>query len=199
MRQQVFSLLIVIWGVSRALVHQFIPKPNYLGLSRSPLFNDVQSCSDCVPPNDSPAFIVDVSTDPNDRELSNKNIVKIVLLEASDMQCNQLGWKCLGYRFDPVSQQYNNDKVFPKWKEKYPSPPDLIGFTRNYEQEVDRPVREAIANLFRSIPRDYKGGVKSLSSEGFKGYKLNNLTPNKTRRAQVIIVYSIYFTLSSIV
>lgn len=39
-------------------------------------------------------------------------------------------------------------------------------------------------NLMRSIPRDYKGGIRNLGNK-FKGYKLNELTPNKTRRAQV--------------
>ena len=33
--------------------------------------------------------------------------------------------------------------------------------------------------------RDYKGGVRNLKSAGFRGYKLSELTPNKTRRAQL--------------
>ena len=36
---------------------------------------------------------------------------------------------------------YINEKVFPKWKSKYPSPPDVIGVTRIYDPKVDRPVR----------------------------------------------------------
>ena len=36
---------------------------------------------------------------------------------------------------------YINDKVFPKWKSKYPSPPDVIGITRIYDPKVDKPVR----------------------------------------------------------
>lgn len=41
-------------------------------------------------------------------------------------------------------------------------------------------------NLVRSIPRDYKGSIKSLQRVGYKGFKLSELTPNKTRRAQIV-------------
>ena len=78
-------------------------------------------------------------------------------------------------------------KVFPKFAANYPTPPDLIGVTRNYaDPAVDKPVRDASMNLMRSVPKDFKGGVRSLESEGFRGYKLNELTPNKTRRAQLV-------------
>lgn len=64
---------------------------------------------------------------------------------------------------------------------------DVIGVTRNYADiEVDRAVRDANMNLMRSVARDFKGGVNNLKSYGFKGYKLNELTPNKTRRAQLV-------------
>lgn len=42
------------------------------------------------------------------------------------------------------------------------------------------------------IPRDFKGGLRSLTTTvGFKGFKLSELTPNITRRAQVVnwIIY----------
>ena len=78
-------------------------------------------------------------------------------------------------------------KVFPKFAANYPTPPDLIGVTRNYaDPAVDKPVRDASMNLMRSVPKDFKGGVRNLESEGFRGYKLNELTPNKTRRAQLV-------------
>lgn len=49
-------------------------------------------------------------------------------------------------------------------------------------------------NLMRSIPRDYKGGVRSLEEEGFKGFNIRELTPNKTRRAQAIFAPQGYHT-----
>jgi Domain of unknown function (DUF1823) len=121
-------------------------------------------------------------------DLMNENLVKIVNLESSDQECNYLCWKCLGYEYDISSKQFVlSPKVFPKWAKKYPVPPDLIGVTRTYDDpDIDRPVRNASMDLMRSIPRDFKGGVRNLQDAGFKGFKLNELTPNKTRRAQLV-------------
>lgn len=131
-------------------------------------------------------FLVDVTSDPTPEELSNQNLIRIVNLETSDEQTNELCWKCLGYRYNPTSGEYNNDKVFPKWRQSYPTPPDVIGVTRSYDPVVDKPVRDASMALMRSIPRDFKGGVRNLEKDGFRGFKLSELTPNKTRRAQVL-------------
>lgn len=78
------------------------------------------------------------------------------------------------------------ERVFPKWAAKYPSPPDLVGVTRDFSPEVDRDVRQASMDLMRSIPRDFKGGIRNLQYLGFNGFKLNELTPTKTRRAQLV-------------
>jgi hypothetical protein len=106
--------------------------------------------------------------------------------EASDADVNVLVWKCLGYRYNEESLAWSPTDVFPKWAAKFPLPPDLIGVTRRYDPETDRHVRNASMDLMRSIPRDFKGGVRSLTSVGWKGYKLSELTPNKTRRAQAV-------------
>lgn len=154
--------------------------------------NQQADCETCSPDQsgklDSPDFIIDPTTDPTLEELSNQNLIRIVNLETSDQQCNSLAWKCLGYRYSTSTKEYNNEKVFPKWREKHPSPPDLIGVQRRYDAEVDRPVRDASMALMRSVPRDFKGGVRNLEADGFRGYKLSELTPNKTRRAQVIVI-----------
>lgn len=127
-------------------------------------------------------------------ELADENIVKIVTLDATDEECNTLCWKCLGYRLvEPpkgstesnTAKVYDTTEVFPKWLSKYPVPPDVIGVTRKYDGDIDRPVRQASMDLMRSIPRDFKGGVKSLTAVGFRLWKLSELTPNKTRRAQL--------------
>ena len=57
---------------------------------------------------------------------------------------------------------------------------------------------DACMNLMRSVPRDFKGGVRDMVNYGWKMYKLNELTPNKTRRAQVYIYMHVYaFCVSS--
>ena len=117
-------------------------------------------------------------------DLADENLVKIVSEEASDADVNVLLWKCLGYRYNAASSTWTSEEVFPKWAAKFPSPPDLIGVTRRYDPETDKIVRNASMDLMRSIPRDFKGGVRSLSRVGWKGFKLSELTPNKTRRAQ---------------
>ena len=55
--------------------------------------------------------------------------MRIVREECGDEEVNALVWKCLGYRVGGDGA-YGNDAVFPKWRAKYPEPPDLVGATR---------------------------------------------------------------------
>ena len=129
---------------------------------------------------------IELHGEPSLTELTDENIVKIVNLEATDTECNYIAWKCLGYRYNNEKKIFEgSENVFPKWLTKYPNPPDIIGIKRDYRPEIDKEVRNASMDLMRSIPRDYKGGVRQLESIGWKGYKLAELTPNKTRRAQL--------------
>lgn len=144
------------------------------------------SCDSCPPQSLPSTFEVLLPGPPLFSELRDENIVKIVSLEATDQECNYLCWKCLGYRYNEKEEKFeSSSEIFPKWLLKYPTPPDVIGLTRKYDPETDRSVRNASMDLMRSIPRDFKGGVRSLQSVGFKGFKLSELTPNKTRRAQL--------------
>ncbi|EKX37720.1 hypothetical protein GUITHDRAFT_154910 [Guillardia theta CCMP2712] len=132
-------------------------------------------------------FVLD-TFDPEEEEdeLSNERLLTIIRSETTDQFVNELVWKCLGYE-RKEDGSYINDNVFPKWREKYPSPPDLIGVTRNYTYEIDRPCQKANQQLVASIPMKYKQGVKEhLRPLGFTGFKLEELTPNKTRRAQCV-------------
>ena len=124
--------------------------------------------------------------DVTDADLADLNLVKIVQEETTDIDTNVLVWKCLGYSYDDESKAWGNDKCFPKWKAKFPEPPDIIGITRKYDPETDKKVRKASMELMRSIPRTFKGGIRNLQSVGFAGFKLKELTPNKTRRAQAV-------------
>lgn len=136
---------------------------------------------------DSPLFFVDPSAQLTERELSNENMLLIVTLVASDRQCNALAWKCLGYTYHAHNQSYTNEGVFQSFRTRFLEPPDVIGVTRDYSFEVDRVVRDASMHLMRSVPPDFKGGVRSsLRPLGFRGYQLKDLTPNKTRRAQLV-------------
>ena len=130
-------------------------------------------------------FIVSRTGGPTEAELANENIRKIVEIQCTDLEVNTLIWKCLGYRFDETVQEWKNDQVFPNWREKYPTPPDLIGMQRIYEKEIDQPSLRSNQSLVRSIPVEHKLSLKKhLRPLGWRGYQYKELTPNKTRRAQ---------------
>lgn len=120
-------------------------------------------------------FVLTRSGGPVEAELTNENLLKILMIECSDLEVNTLVWKCLGYRFDEGEEEWKNDEVFPKWKEKYPSPPDLIGMQRIYSKEVDQPSLRANQAIVRSIPVDNKQSLKThLKPLGFTGYKVRS-------------------------
>jgi len=131
------------------------------------------------------SFIIQREGEPTHAELSNENLLRILNLNCTDLEVNTLVWKGLGYRFDPIVEIWDNANVFPKWKEKFPSPPDLIGMQRIYTKEIDQPSLKSNQQLVKSVPVDNKQSLKThLIPLGFKGYQFNELTPNKTRRAQ---------------
>lgn len=130
-------------------------------------------------------FIISRSGPPTAEELSNEQMLQIVKLDCTDLEVNTLVWKCLGYRFNEEDEAWTPDEVFPKWKERFPDPPDFIGMQRLYSREVDQPSLRSNQALVRSIPADNKQSLKAqLKPMGWKGYQYKELTPNKTRRAQ---------------
>ncbi|GMI15812.1 hypothetical protein TrVE_jg4363 [Triparma verrucosa] len=126
--------------------------------------------------------------EPRLGEISNSQLLKILEFGVNanmctDLEVNTILWKCLGYRF--VDGEWNNEMCFPNWKEKYPTPPDFIGMQRIYSKEIDNPSLKANQALCKTIPVHAKQSLKdNLRSYGFTGFKLADLTPNKTRRAQ---------------
>jgi Domain of unknown function (DUF1823) len=138
------------------------------------------------------SFVIERAGSPRPEELTNVNILRIVqtnedgiCVQSTDLEVNTLVWKCLGYRFKTDSQSWSADDCFPKWKEAYPDPPDLIGMQRVYSKQVDQVSLRSNQALVRSIPADYKQSLKGqLKPLGWSGYKVKDLTPNKTRRAQ---------------
>ncbi|KAJ8598308.1 hypothetical protein CTAYLR_007550 [Chrysophaeum taylorii] len=130
-----------------------------------------------------PPLVSSTSSEPTAAELANENLVRIVREQCSDEEVNVLVWKCLGYR--RTEEGWSNEDVFPKWRDKYAEPPDLVGTKRVYSKQIDEPVLRANQALVNSIPMKYKGGIKEhLAKVGWTGYVLEGLTPNKTRRAQ---------------
>jgi hypothetical protein len=128
-------------------------------------------------------FVVSREAGPTAEELSNENILKIVRSECTDLEVNTLVWKCLGYRF--VNGEWTSSECFSKWRERFPTPPDLIGMQRIYEREVDQPSLRSNQALVRSVPAEHKQSLKThLKPLGFRGFQYAELTPNKTRRAQ---------------
>jgi Domain of unknown function (DUF1823) len=132
-------------------------------------------------------FILSREGGPTVEELSNENLYRILVRQSNvtDLEVNTLVWKCLGYRFDPDTEVWIAAEVFPKWKERFPSPPDLVGMQRIYSKDIDGSILKNNQYLVRSVPADNKQSLKEqLKPLGFSGYKVSELTPNLTRRAQ---------------
>ena len=126
--------------------------------------------------------------------LSNEVLLSIVRSELADEEVNRLVWNALGYRSRveldaetlTANEVWTPDEVFPNWAKTYPEPPDVIGVTRKYDPKIDAPVKAACAALTRSVPEEHKQGIKTtLTPLGWKGFTMEGLTPNMTRRAQV--------------
>jgi hypothetical protein len=75
-------------------------------------------------------FVVSREGLPTEDELANENILRIVRIQCSDLEVNTLVWKCMGYRFNPETEQWLSSDCFPNWRERYPSPPDFVGMQR---------------------------------------------------------------------
>lgn len=122
-------------------------------------------------------FIVSRSGGPTDEELTDENLYKIISREATDLDVNTLVWKCLGYRFDFEKKEWAPEEAFPKWKERFPTPPDFIGMQRIYSKEVDGPCLRNNQALVRTIPHDNKKSYlkEYMKPFGFTGYQVSRV------------------------
>jgi Domain of unknown function (DUF1823) len=116
--------------------------------------------------------------------LTDSTLWAILKDEIEDATVNQLAWYYLGYRYDKHLNQWNIAAVAPEWRIPYPEPPDFIDS------------RPATVKLTRSIPPENKQLLKE--EMGFEGYKVNELTPRKTRRATIVSWLLNYRKLSSV-
>ena len=146
---------------------------------------DYEAIKDTAIPQSSPdiqlgstEFVVDGRTDgePSSAELSNENMLRVILGHATDQQVNTLVWKCLGYRRAEDADEWTADECFPKWRERFPTPPDLVGVTREYGKDIDQPVMKANQALVRTVPMEHKQSIKvHLRPLGFNGFKVREM------------------------
>ena len=105
--------------------------------------------------------------------LSKKLLLSIINDQVSDVFVCELIWERLFYiketSFgDWISSSYTSSY----WSEKYIKAPQIIA------------ERSASIHLTRSIPKEHKQGLKKILD--FKGYKINELYPRRTRRATAV-------------
>jgi len=103
-----------------------------------------------------------------------KDLLFLVLEDrVSDVFVCELVWERLFYTRETTLNQWVSSSLTPfYWSEKFVKAPQIIS---------ERP---ASVHLTRSIPKDYKHGLKNFLN--FKGYKINELYPRRTRRATAV-------------
>jgi len=116
--------------------------------------------------------------------LSADLLMKMVRQEIPEREVNELVWSLLGYRRNDDGT-WDTTNVVAEWTEAHGhTPPDFLGSPTNYAPEVDRPVKLAVQRLTRNVPEEDRRLLKDQL--GFRGYKISELTPNRTRRAMIV-------------
>jgi hypothetical protein len=103
-----------------------------------------------------------------------KDLLFLVLEDkVSDVFVCELVWERLFYtREFPMNAWVPSPLTPTYWSEKFVEAPQIIS------------ERIASVHLTRSIPKDHKQGLKTVLN--FKGYKINELYPRRTRRATAV-------------
>ena len=105
--------------------------------------------------------------------LSKKLLFSILDDKVSDVFVCELIWERLFYIKETSSKDWIFSEYTPSyWSEKYNNAPQIIS------------ERGASIHLTRSIPKMHKQGLKNILD--FKGYKINELYPRRTRRATAV-------------
>jgi len=113
-----------------------------------------------------------------------KDLLFLILEDrVSDLFVCELVWERLFYTREKTLNNWVFSALTPSyWSEKFEKAPQIIS---------ERP---ASIHLTRSIPKDYKQGLKNFLN--FKGYKINELYPRRTRRATAVN-WLIYWAIES--
>ncbi len=103
-----------------------------------------------------------------------KELLFLVLQDkVSDVFVCELVWERLFYNREGITNNWVSSALTPTyWSEKFVKAPQIIS------------ERKASIHLTRSIPKEYKQGLKNLLN--FEGYKINELYPRRTRRATAV-------------
>ena len=103
--------------------------------------------------------------------------------KVSDIFVCELVWERLFYIYQPSTDEWISSSLTPSyWSEKFIKAPQIIS------------ERSASVHLTRSIPKDHKQNLKKILY--FKGYKITELYPRRTRRATAVN-WLIYWTIDS--
>ena len=102
--------------------------------------------------------------------ISKKILLLVLEDKVSDVFVCELIWERLFYIKEPLINDWVPSSSTPTyWAGKFVKAPQIIS------------ERIASVHLTRSIPKEYKQGLKNVLN--FKGYKINELYPRRTRRA----------------
>ena len=105
--------------------------------------------------------------------LSKKLLFSILDDQVSDVFVCELIWERLFYNKETSTKDWIFSNYTPSyWSEKYKNAPQIIS------------ERGASIHLTRSIPKEHKQDLKNILN--FKGYKINELYPRRTRRATAV-------------
>ena len=105
--------------------------------------------------------------------ISRKLLFLILEDKVSDVFVCELVWERLFYTREKNTNDWISSKLTPTyWSEKFIKAPQIIS------------ERIASVHLTRSIPKNHKQGLKDFLD--FKGYKINELYPRRTRRATAV-------------
>ena len=103
-----------------------------------------------------------------------KKLLFLILEDkVSDVFVCELVWERLFYTREKQMYDWISSELTPHyWSEKFIKAPQIIS------------ERIASVHLTRSIPKEHKQGLKNFLN--FKGYKINELYPRRTRRATAV-------------
>ena len=103
-----------------------------------------------------------------------KELLFLVLEDkVSDVFVCELVWERLFYKKEITMNGWFSSSLTPTyWSGKFVKAPQIIS------------ERIASVHLTRSIPKEHKQGLKNFLN--FKGYKINELYPRRTRRATAV-------------
>ena len=103
--------------------------------------------------------------------------------KVSDVFVCELVWERLFYINQPSIDGWISSSLTPSyWSGKFIKAPQIIS------------ERSASVHLTRAIPKDHKQNLKKILN--FKGYKINELYPRRTRRATAVN-WLIYWSIDS--